>query len=184
VSDHSDALSDAGFRRRDPRESPIGGQAHDTYNVPMAAAPLDALLARLPHRPPMRLIEEIIEVTPGSLARTRRVAHPSDWYFDGHFPDAPVIPAIALVEFLAQTGGLAIAPERADGRLSLRVAAFTDFKFPAAAGPGVTLEATARVARHMGRLTRIEGTVTADGLLVAVGAITLAEVTTADSERC
>jgi 3-hydroxyacyl-[acyl-carrier-protein] dehydratase len=150
---------------------------------PMAVSPLDDLLARLPHRPPMRLIEEILEVTPGAFARTRRVAHAGDWYFDGHFPDAPVIPAIALVEFLAQTGGLAVVPARADGTLSLRVAAFTDFKFPAAAGPGVTLEATARVAGHMGPLTKIEGTVTANGRLVAIGAITLAEVATADSER-
>jgi 3-hydroxyacyl-[acyl-carrier-protein] dehydratase len=141
----------------------------------MSATPAADWLARLPHRPPMRLVEEVVEVDPGVLARARRRARASDWYFDGHFPDAPVIPAIILVELLAQTGGIAAAGAGDDMR-SLRVAAFNDFKFPAASGPDVTLEATARVAGRFGRLVKIEGRVTADGRLVASGALMLADV--------
>ena len=142
------------------------------------------LVARLPHQPPMRLVEEVVELTPGMLARARRVARADDWFFDGHFPGQPVIPAIVLVELLAQTGGLAAAPDPLPpGRLSMRVAALNDFKFPDGAGPGAVLEVTARVAGRMGRLTKIEGQVTADGRVVASGAITLAEVTRADEGR-
>lgn len=144
----------------------------------MSASPFDEVLRRLPHQPPMRLVEEIMEIVPGSLARARRVAHPDDWYFDGHFPGEPVIPAIVLVELLAQTGGLAAAPDDPsdDSRLSLRVAALTGFKFPAAAGVGAALEATARVVGRLDRLIKIEGEVTADGRVVARGSVTLAEV--------
>ena len=58
----------------------------------------------------------------------------------------------------------------------MRLAALTDFKFPAAAGPGVLLRATADVVGRMGRLVKIAGTVTADGEIVAVGSLTLAAV--------
>jgi 3-hydroxymyristoyl/3-hydroxydecanoyl-(acyl carrier protein) dehydratase len=146
----------------------------------MCAAPLDDLVGRLPHHPPMRLVEHVVELVPGQFARTTRIAHPDDWYFQGHFPNHPVIPAIALVELIAQTGGLAAAGEVGEASLRLRVAAFTNFKFPAAAGPGSLLESTAHVVARFGTLVRIEGSVTADSRLVASGSVTLAEVSTAD----
>ena len=99
-----------------------------------------------------------------------------DWFFDGHFPGEPVVPAIVLVELLAQTGGLAIGSGAAAGEpLALRVAALGGFKFPGAAIAGDVLEATARVVGRMGGLYKIEGDVTANGRVVGVGAVTLAE---------
>ena len=88
-------------------------------------------LSLLPHQPPMRLVEQVIGVTPGVSARCTRVTHPDDFFFQGHFPGQPVVPAIILVEMLAQTGGLAIgsAPGAVDAGtpLELRVAAFGGF---------------------------------------------------------
>lgn len=126
----------------------------------------------------MRLVEEIVEIVPGQRAVTRRTARHDDWFFDGHFPGQPVIPAVALVELLAQTGGLAAGAPVAGAEprpLHLRVAALGPFKFPAGAGPGVTLEAEARVVGAVGGLYKIEGRVRADATLVAAGSLTLAE---------
>jgi 3-hydroxymyristoyl/3-hydroxydecanoyl-(acyl carrier protein) dehydratase len=58
----------------------------------------------------------------------------------------------------------------------MRLGALGSFKFPAAAGPGALLEATADVVGRMGSLIKITGTVTADGKLVATGSLTLASV--------
>ena len=123
----------------------------------------------------MRLLEEIISVSPGR-AVGRRLAKHEDFYFQGHFPEDPVVPAVVLIEMVAQAGGLAVGAPSAGARrtLQLRVAAIGSFKFPAAARPGALLEASAQVVGKLGGLYKIDGVVTADGIVVATGSLTLA----------
>ena len=87
-----------------------------------------------------------------------------------------MVPAIILVELLAQTGGIAACSGAGAPGPALRVAAFAAFKFPGAARPRAVLEATARVVGRIGGLIKIEGEVTADGVPVATGGVVLAEV--------
>jgi 3-hydroxyacyl-[acyl-carrier-protein] dehydratase len=132
---------------------------------------------RLPHRPPMRLIDAIVELESGVRCVARRRTRRDDFFFQGHFPERPIVPAVMLVEMLAQAGGLAAAPagDAADGPVELRVAAFGTCKFPAAAGPDQDLEIDARLVGRLGGLYKIQGQVRADGVVVATGELTLAD---------
>ena len=135
--------------------------------------PLDLL----PHRPPMRLLDAIVDLVPKQRACGHRVVRPDDFFLDGHFPQEPIVPAVILVEMIAQVGGLAAgaSDEIAPGAppVRLRVAALGAFKFPGAVTPGERLVVTARVAGKFGSLYKIEGEVIADGRLVAEGSVTL-----------
>ena len=139
----------------------------------------------LPHQPPMRLIDEVVELEPGVRARCRRTTRPGDFFFDGHFPGHPVVPAVILVEMVAQAGGLAAGTTSASAGepVQLRVAALGPFKFPAAAGASTLLEIDVRVAGSMGGMFKVEGDVTAGGQVVATGSVTLAHAARHDGNR-
>jgi 3-hydroxymyristoyl/3-hydroxydecanoyl-(acyl carrier protein) dehydratase len=86
---------------------------------------------------------------------------------------------VILVEMIAQVGGLAAAAPDDPGvsgeqpPVRLRVAGLGPFKFPRAAQPGTSVDIAVRVAGKLGGLYKIEGEVTSEGHVVAVGSVTL-----------
>lgn len=61
----------------------------------------------LPHRPPMLLIDKIIELTKTHVIGVKNVTM-NEPFFVGHFPDSPVMPGVFQIEAMAQTGGILV----------------------------------------------------------------------------
>jgi 3-hydroxyacyl-[acyl-carrier-protein] dehydratase len=104
-------------------------------NLPLGRAEIEAIL---PHRSPFLLVDEVLELEPGSRAVARKTVTEEDCA--GHFPGNPIMPGVKMVEALAQCGALAVlsVPENA-GRLVL-FAGIDGVRFKRIVRPGETLD--------------------------------------------
>jgi UDP-3-O-[3-hydroxymyristoyl] N-acetylglucosamine deacetylase/3-hydroxyacyl-[acyl-carrier-protein] dehydratase len=78
---------------------------YDLHKEPLMD--IHQIMAILPHRPPFLLIDRIIEMSNSHVVGLKNVTM-NEPFFVGHFPDAPVMPGVLIVEAMAQTGGILV----------------------------------------------------------------------------
>lgn len=127
-----------------------------------------AIQKYLPHRHPFLMVDSIIEVERLKRITGVKAVTFNEWYFQGHFPGKPLMPAVLILEAMAQTGGLLLLMEVPDRENKVIYFAAVDgarFRRPVVPGDLLRLEMT--VVNWRGDFCKLDGKAFVGDQLVA-----------------
>jgi 3-hydroxyacyl-[acyl-carrier-protein] dehydratase len=133
----------------------------------MPTLDINEIRAILPHRYPFLLVDRIVEMEPERIVGIKQVTA-NEPFFQGHFPDFPVMPGVLIVEAMAQTAGVLVLssiPDRASKLVLLVAVENARFRRPVV--PGDTLRMEMKVIKKKASVAKMAGIATVDGLVVA-----------------
>ena len=133
--------------------------------------PLDIrrVMAALPHRYPMLLVDRVEEIVPNRSITAIKAVSINEPFFAGHFPGRPIMPGVLIVEALAQAAGV-LAVESlglaGSGKL-VYFMAIDEAKFRAPVEPGVLLRLEVEFVQKRSTVCKFAGRALVDGKVAA-----------------
>src|ERR1700740_3437764 len=119
---------------------------------------IDAIREILPHRYPMLLVDRIEELEEDRVVGIKNVTA-NEPFFQGHFPDYPVMPGVLIVEAMAQTGAVLMSKSLdvdVGGKASFFMS-LANCRFRSPVRPGDEVRLHVEVVRHRGDVFKFKG---------------------------
>jgi beta-hydroxyacyl-ACP dehydratase FabZ len=113
----------------------------------------------IPHRFPFLLVDRVIDITEGESITAIKNVTMNEWFFQGHFPGAPVMPGVLIVEAMAQTGGVLMMKKLSGAEAPKAVYFMTinNVKFRKPVTPGDTLKFVVTITKMKGAIGTMHG---------------------------
>lgn len=138
----------------------------------MAEMDIGEILKYLPHRYPMLLIDRVVEFQHGeSLVAIKNVSY-NEPYFQGHFPNRPVMPAVIILEAMAQATGILVlrSMDKLPSEKSIYYFVGIDrARFRRPVEPGDQLRIEVNILRSSRGIWKLRSDASVDGEIVANG---------------
>ena len=132
----------------------------------------------LPHRYPMLLIDRVVEmdIEDKMYVKGYKNLSANEPFFQGHYPDMPIMPGVLEIEALAQTGAVAIlSMEKFKGKTPI-LAGTNKVRFKGQVVPGDRLDLSCEIVKLKGTIGVGKGIATVDGKIVCEAEILFAIV--------
>ena len=127
----------ARLMRRDIRKHEVQAPIYDPNEEPVMD--VNRIRELLPHRYPMQLVDKVISLGANTIVGVKNVTA-NEPFFQGHFPEEPVMPGVLQIEAMAQCGGLLVLNTLEDpSKWSTYFMKIDDVKFRQKVVPGDTL---------------------------------------------
>jgi beta-hydroxyacyl-ACP dehydratase FabZ len=126
------------------------------------------IMDRIPHRYPFLLVDRVVELVPQQRIVAIKNVTINEPFFQGHFPGAPVMPGVLIIEALAQAGAVLLLsdiPDRAAKLVYFTGIDAARFRRPVV--PGDRIKLTMEVLKLRARNCKMRGTAEVDGELAA-----------------
>ena len=131
------------------------------------------IMEALPHRYPFLLVDRVIDIAEDEITGIKNVTI-NEEFFQGHFPQYPVMPGVLIMEALAQAAGvLELSKPENKGKLVF-YAGMDNVKYKKQVTPGDQLVLHAKFIKRRGPIAVVEAEATVDGKLAAKGTLTFA----------
>lgn len=135
---------------------------------------------RIKQRPPFQMIEKVLEVEAGEYAKGIKCVSINEPYFTGHFPDAPIMPGVLVIEAAAQLCSITIESDGTDDDKIYVLLKCDDFKFLKPVLPGDMLEIEVRKQGGGAGLIKFDVKISVDGKVKAKGILAFTSMNKAD----
>ena len=130
---------------------------------------ISEILALLPHRYPMLLIDRIIDLIPGEKVVALKNVTINEPYFTGHFPTTPVMPGVLIVEAMGQAGGVLIMSDLPRNEIpgTVYFMGFDRVRFRIPVTPGDQLILEVKIIKKRSKAVKMSATAVVGEKLVA-----------------
>lgn len=129
---------------------------------------IDRIMELLPHRYPFLLVDKVIDCDKQENIVAIKNVTVNEPFFQGHFPNHPVMPGVLQIEAMAQVGGLLMIESAAGGeKVSTYLMSIDGVKFRRLVRPGDQLRIEVKLIRKRGPSAKFAGRITVDGQLTS-----------------
>ena len=133
------------------------------------SADLELIQKILPHRYPFLLVDKVLDVVPNKSATGIKNVTFNEPHFQGHFPGAPIMPGVTIIEAMAQTAGVMVglSQDLLNNEMLIYFMTINNAKFRRKVVPGDVLKMHIETVRGGSKVWKFIGRAEVDGELAA-----------------